>query len=232
MIEAENVLEPPATAPPYHDVVGSSLWDGHPYCTDYEAAVLSGVSERSLRTLQTVEVIRATNAPHMGGGFRRVWHLPEVAVAAATHALKVAIGTDYPAAAGPIFFASHAVRGLYFDHWQRSRLDASLKWRANWAASLTLASHRWMFVAVPADLAGSDDWADFLGEGLSTPVSGVFRGEWQPIVPDTRWVGIAHKRLAKAHYKTVVNLSSIFADLQRGAKRIRKTNSSQQHSHG
>src|SRR4051794_24431745 len=105
MIEADNVLEPPATGPPYHDVVGSSLWEGHPYCTDDEAAVLSGVPVRSLRTLQTWEVIRATNAPHMGGGFRRVWHLPEVAVAAATHALKVAIGTDYPAVAGPMLFA-------------------------------------------------------------------------------------------------------------------------------
>src|ERR1700754_2420116 len=65
------------------------------YCTDEECSGLSGVPERSLRLLQTERIIHATKAPLPGGSFKRVWHMPEVVIAAVVDNIKRATNFDY-----------------------------------------------------------------------------------------------------------------------------------------
>lgn len=85
----------------FDDVTHEPMWpydDGVVlgFASDEECSLLSGVPERSLRTLQTAGVIKATRVPIGHGTHRRMWHLPEAVVALTVENLRRATNWDYP----------------------------------------------------------------------------------------------------------------------------------------
>jgi hypothetical protein len=90
------------------------------YFTDAEAETLSGVSVASLRRLQALGLLRAQNAPRVGGGYGRVWPRFSVFRAAVAGDVNHYTGWDYRDVA-PL------LAGVPHDLWQGLIADEA-KW--------------------------------------------------------------------------------------------------------
>jgi hypothetical protein len=181
------------------------------------------VTERSLRYLQNSEIINATQAPLSGGGYRRVWHLPEVASAAMAEQFKLATNVNYSEA--DILFHASLVTKLMFA--VQALLLNSPALRASFTPELIFADGRLFVLRAPAitqrvieKLAPSF----FYFDGEIAPIAASDKdGAWKAFPPDRRTApqdrGI--KVFQKSKFFVVLSLARIFLDLERKAKELR-----------
>lgn len=223
-----HAITPPETIElTFERVTQSRLWTNSvkrelaalstsPFCTDQECSALSGVPERSLRLLQTTGVLHATKAPRTGGSFKRVWHLPEAAVAAAIESTKAATNLDYITVAGLLFEGAPLVRRLFVDY-----LEFSEQKLDEFVASFMLTPKRDIALAVTKPLMAADPLlrdASPKGDGF-IPVSKVVDGRATKV--DRREYERFQTDFAASPFYTVVSLTNLFKQFERDARKMR-----------
>ncbi|WP_131871081.1 MULTISPECIES: hypothetical protein [unclassified Bradyrhizobium] len=223
----EFAIRPPETIEAkFEKAIQGPLWDHNQvwalsmlrFCTDEECAALSGVPERSLRLLQTAGVLYATKAPRAGGSFKRVWHLPEAAVAAALECLKRATNVDYATIAEISRDASDTLRKLFVNFTEMSEDDI----REEFGAMLILSEGNAFHVQINKAVMGIDPALRDLWVGNVIPVSANQNGTWKAISRkniDQRERFSSEFETARFH--SVVNLKNVFTQFERDARKMR-----------
>lgn len=230
------ILQPPEKIEtPYDQIVRAPLWpyDGltaggidagewrMSFCTDQECSALSGVPERSLLVLQTAEVIRATKAPVGHGTHRRVWSLPEAAVATAIECLKKAAKIDYKTAAAITFQAAIVVRMCFVEFVKMSNDDSGHLFGAN----LIVTQNQNLFAQFSVGLMTVSPTLS----GFAVPNTGLFPvssmiedGKMKTIDPNNEKQREAFvKAFEQARFATIVNLRNVFTQFERDARKMR-----------
>jgi hypothetical protein len=222
----DDYISPPAQTPlVYEEMIAVPLgigtdphWLETPrFCTDAEAASLSGVPERSLRTLQAGMVITSTQAPMRAGGYRRMWHLPEVATAAMAQQVKLITGADYRQTAQVLVHAATWTKAMFF-HYVRSK-----KFKPEeFAADIVLADRRWVFLRTSKQVqlvtAGDEYPLPALQPIARISSEGISHG----IMPDNaKLCAIALSELQECRTEIVIKLASVFRDLESAGKKLR-----------
>lgn len=133
MSEAHDPFPAPeSVTTPFDDLVDAPLNANElPFLSDEEASSVASITPRTLRTLQSVGLITATKAPLKGGGYRRVWQLPEVALAAAAHFLKSATNVDYEVAGELLSHCSGDLKDIFVTVWRHRDKPRDLYVAAN-----------------------------------------------------------------------------------------------------
>lgn len=209
-----------------------SMGDGNPYrdampglhqlfCTDGEAAKLSGVPERSLRTLQTAGIIAASRAPMLSGGFKRMWHLPEVAAAAAVECMKRATGFDYKTA-GAVMHQSAVYAKLAFFYYAKLGINGYPDY---FDADIIFAEGKVFALSVSDGLIGACEIFRLLAEGKNLiPVAVIEDGKVVGLIDrDTPTANRKATRILVkyARFRTTVSLKQVFWNFEHVARELR-----------
>ena len=214
---------------PYEEAVTGSVWYEHGsdwervrYLTDEEATALSGVPERSLRTLQTAMIAEATRAPLQAGGHKRVWHLPEVVAAAVVENFKMASGLNYKEAAALLRPATIFIKSAFLDYCNLP--DLTGKYR-DYSIELIVADHNKIFGRY-SDLVRSNVSAQLQRpdrDGISVIGFKDSKDIWRAV--DTVETPKIHEQLRKnydaSNFMTVIRLSTIFRRLEIKSQKLR-----------
>lgn len=223
-------LQPPEkTEAPFDRATGGVLWgdtrsfasdmwalSALRFCTDKECSELSGVAERSLRLLQTTGVIHATRAPVGHGTHRRVWHVPEAAVATVLECLRRATGVDYSTIAKISVQAAVIIRMLFCDYVEFAEDDT----RDEFDAALILTNGDSFYLQVNSAVQKVDPIVRERCIGQTLPIASVVDGEWKAVTSADQ-----RKRFAAAfdaaRFHTVVSLKNVFQQFERDARKMR-----------
>lgn len=231
MNNADAFLRPPEKLDrAYADVTSETLWaydgvfqncDWPPlrFTTDQECSALSGVPERSLLTLQTAGVIHATKAPIGGGTHRRVWHMSEVAAAAAVECLKMATNINYQTTADVAYQASVVIKLAFLHYVNFQNIGALDEYRAE-----IILSHNQNFYIELSDMLRLTE-AGFRNSGVAgniIPIAAIDNGTSKAIAHDNykqkeKFV----KALESSRFRTTVNLKNVFQQFEQQAKKLR-----------
>ncbi|MBP1297401.1 hypothetical protein [Bradyrhizobium elkanii] len=194
------------------------------YFNDDEASDLSEVPKPSLRLLQAQGLVTATQAPMSGGGFKRVWHLPEVVAASILENFKRASGTDYRTAAAILQNCSLATRALFA---ASCSLTGEVTETPIFAPSLLVVENA--LVAIRADATTRDILSRALDKTAAVKalkfdcdlaLIAIKDGDaWEPIT--ARTLRAANKKLLSARFSTSVHLGNLFRDLEVKSTEIR-----------
>jgi len=234
----EYWLRPPEVAAETHDEATSGpcwydTWsegDRLHYVTDAEASALSGVPERSLLVLQDADIIRATQAPKANGGYKRVWHVPEVARATILEEYRRASGSNYRDCATNLWHAAFVANEMLAVYCGLEDHPSKL---AVFAPELHLAPSTVSLFApkstqVLLQRATIDDAPELpeihqFDENDFAMVAALDRGEWKAAVKDE--APQAYERVRQRFYAephvVVLRLSRIFRSLEIKAKQLR-----------
>jgi hypothetical protein len=215
------------------------------FCSDEECAALSGIPERSLRILQgwrpvgavgqaaidqrsaPIPVLTSTKVPLGQGPYRRVWHLPEAATAAALQCLKLASGVEYRMLAAVTYHAGMFARLAFFNYVKLRQIGAPLD---QFGAELILAGNSNLYMAVSALLALDDP---NLGEEAIDgviPIANIEDGVAKriPLAREARGnpqfsdMRRRHRdALERARFRVTVDLKNVFERFEHAARKMR-----------